>query len=237
MTLKSDDERRHAQRFELPKKAPATFGGFNAVIVEVSLIGCSIQHTDRITPKAHLPLRFKWRGQPVKIEATVMRSEMRSIGGRPAYVSGLSFCEKAEDSPKIVRDIVGWLAEAGKTEAGESPAAASPPPSPPATPPIAEAAGDLPFIREEDEVQEVEEAEDVDVISAPYLQCTLSGGKWDTIYVDEPAQPAEGFTILAPSQDAEVTVLCRAYQSANPAKRREMRAKFERAIAQSLRQG
>jgi hypothetical protein len=53
--------------------------------------------------------------------------------------------------------------------------------------------------------------------------------------VYEPVQPAEGFTILAPSDDAEVTVLCRAYQAANAAKRSEMRARFERAIAQSLR--
>lgn len=192
--------------------------------MEVSLVGCQIQHRDRITPKAHLPLRFKWRGQPVKLDATVMRSEMRSIDKKPTYISGLSFCASPDDSPKIIREIVGWLANEAKSTAGE----AEPIPQSPAPPPVEpdESTEGLPLVPEEDEAE---------VLSAPYLQCTLRGGTWDKIYVYEPVQPAEGFTILAPSDDAEVTVLCRAYQAANAAKRGEMRARFERAIAQSLR--
>ena len=221
MTLKGDDERRHAQRFPLPKKAPATFGGFAAEIVEISLIGCQIEHTDRIAPKAHLPLKFKWRGSPVKVEATVLRSEMRSIRGKPGYSSGLSFCDAAAQSPAVVRDIVGWLAEAAKSATPEQPA---PQPRPSATPTLEPP----PFVRVDDD-------DDAEVVSAPYLQCILSAGKWDKIFVDNPQQPPEGFTIIAPANDAEADVLCRAYQAANGPKRREMRATFERAITQNRR--
>ena len=49
------------------------------------------------------------------------------------------------------------------------------------------------------------------------------------------AQPAEGFTIPAPANDAEADVLCRAYQKADAAKRRAMRAQFELAIKQQRR--
>jgi hypothetical protein len=207
VTLKGDDERRRAQRFALPKPAAATFGGFAANIVEVSLIGCQIEHVDRIAPRARLSLRFMWHRKPVRIDATVMRSEMRSIHGKPGYMSGLSFCESVEESPAVIREIVGWLAEAAKP-------AESPAPPPTVTAPS---------------------IDEVEVMSAPYLQCTLSGGTWDKLYVEKPEQPPEGFTIVAPSNEAEVDVLCRAYQTANAQKRRQMRASFEATIARSRR--
>ena len=216
MTAK-DDDRRQAERFPLPKKANATFGGFEAQIVEVSLIGCQIEHADRIAPRAHLPLRFKWRGEQVRLEATVMRSEMRSIGGKPAYASGLSFCESADQSPPVIRQIVRWLADAAKAAAHVEE------PDPPAAP----AAGAIPFLRSDEEEPEP--------VSALYLQCVLSGGKWERFFVEAPDQPLEGFTIVAPSDDSEVEVLCRAYAGANAQKRREMRAAFEHAIAQGRR--
>lgn len=204
-------------------------GGFAAEIVEVSLIGCQIEHVDRITPKARLPLRFKWRGQPVRIDATVMRSEMRSIGGKPAYLSGLAFCESADESPTVIREIVGWLAEAAKSAVRKEQATESPVVESTVSAPSAEArAVDVPFLSTADD-------DEADVVSALYLQCRLITGTWDKLYVEKPEQPPEGFTILAPSDDGEVDVLCRAYQTANALKRREMRASFELAIKQSRR--
>lgn len=201
MTPRRDDDRRLAPRWALPKPAPATFGGFTASIVEVSLIGCQIEHTDRIAPKTRLSLRFSWRGSRTSLDATVMRSEMRSLAGRAGYMSGLSFCESPAESPLVIREIVGWLADAAKRSF-----------QPEEAPPV-----DL-----------VEE--EADVVSAPYLQCRLSAGAWDRLYVSEPVQPPDGFTILAPPSDAEVDILCRAYQSASAQKRQQMRASFEAAI-------
>lgn len=213
MTAKDDQDRRQAERFPLPKKANATFGGFEARIVEVSLIGCQIEHTDRIAPRSHLPLRFKWRGEQVRLEATVMRSEMRSIGGKPAYASGLSFCDSADQSPPVIRQIVRWLADAAKAAAHvEDP-----------EPVVAPPAGSAPFLRVDEEEPEP--------VSALYLQCVLTAGKWERFFVEAPDQPAEGFTIVAPNDDSEVEVLCRAYAAANPQKRGQMRAAFEHAIA------
>jgi hypothetical protein len=229
VTLKGDDERRHTQRFALPKSAPATFGGCAAEIVEISLIGCQIKHVDRITPRAGLPLRFKWRGKPVGIDATVMRSEMRSIGGKPAYMSGLVFCESAEESPAVIREIVGWLAAAAKSDAHEEPATESPAAAATVSAPSVEASVEhVPFLGIADD-------DEVEVVAAPYLQCRLTAGTWSKLYVEKPEQPKDGFTIVAPSDDAEVDVLCRAYQAASVLKRSEMRASFELAIAQNRR--
>src|SRR5512142_2408399 len=82
------DDRRGAQRVVIPKPVPATFGGFEVTMIEISLIGCSVEHTDRIAPKSKLPLKFKWRGSEVRLEATVIRSEMRPVGRRVLQDAG-----------------------------------------------------------------------------------------------------------------------------------------------------
>ena len=148
---------------------------------------------------------FKWRGAQVKVEATVMRSEMRSVGGKPGYLSGLEFGASIEESPPIIREVVGWLVKTTK---------------PPAIP---EAAIKNPYIDDDEEPEE---------LSAPFLQCTFGDGKWMKLYVTDQKQPREGFTIPSPSNEAEVDVLCRAYEKADPTRRRAMRASFELAITQ-----
>ena len=196
MTALHKDDRRGVERYAPPKPVPASFGGFAAKIVEISLIGCRIEHTDRLPPRAKMALRFSWRGTQVRIDGTVIRSELASVGGKPAYVSGLEF----GDSPPVLREITDWLRRSVKN----------------AEPPAPEAP---------DAVEEPE------LLSAQYLQCTLAEGQWFKYFVDKPAQPAEGFTIRAPDNEREVELLCRAYEQADAAKRRTMRARFERDLA------
>lgn len=209
------DERRGAQRLAVPKPVPCTFGGYESKIVEISLIGCQIQHTDRVPPKARLALKFRWRGKDIRLEATVVRSEMRSVGGKPAYQSGVEFCRTPEESPAVVKEIVDWLAKASGPGVVPASSPASPSPPPEGRP----EAGTTPD-------------EDVEALSADYLQCVFANGAWTKLYVDSAAQPADGFTIPAPSTDAEADVLCRAYERADAAKRRAMRAQFELTIRQ-----
>lgn len=192
------DERRSAERHSPPKPVPASFGGFAAKILDISLIGCRIEHTDRLPPRARFALRFLWRGAKVRVDATVVRSELTSMAGKPVYVSGLEFGDSA-DAPPLIREIVGWLAaEARKAE------------PPPISPPDVE--------------------EEPELLSPSYLRCTFATGQWSKLFVDDPAQPADGFTIRAPADEGEAAVLCRAYEQADAAKRRTMRASFERDI-------
>ena len=198
-------DRRGTERLALPKPVPATLGGFDAKIVEISLMGCQVEHTDRVVPRARLALRFKWRGALVKVEGTVIRSEMRVVGGKPGYLSGLEFCDVVEYSPPVIREVVEWLGKSLKPE------------------PVM-AVTKNPYVDDNDE--EPEE------LSAPFLQCTLGAGEWMKLYVTDRKQPVEGFTIPAPSNESEVDVLCRAYEKADANRRRAMRASFEQAIAQ-----
>jgi hypothetical protein len=227
VAVKNSDDRRGAERHPLPKPVPATLGGFAAKLLDVSLIGCRIEHADRVTPKAKLPLRFSWRGAPVRVEATVVRSEMTSLGGKPGYISGLEFCDSIDASPPVIREIVGWLAAAAAKKMQPAPTQPKTPPperiEPVSVPAATRVVEQVPFLRIGDD-------EEAEVLSAQYVQCTFAGGKWTKLYVDEPAQPREGFTIPAPSDESEVDVLCRAYAKADAKKRQAMRASFELSI-------
>jgi hypothetical protein len=205
--LTSDRDRRGAQRLALPKRVPATLGGFAGTIVEFSLTGCRFDHVDRVALRASLPFRFSWRGASVRITATVVRSEMSTVGGRPAYSSGLEFCESVDDSPEVVRDVMAWLVDDAAKKSGAK-----------VTQPVS-----APALRVDDDEPEI--------LSASYLQCTFHGGTWMKLYVEEPKQPGNGFTIPTPSDESEVDVLCRAYQNGGAEARRAMRESFELAIA------
>jgi hypothetical protein len=139
---------------------------------------------------------------------------MAAVGGKPAYLSGLEFCESIDESPPVIRDIVEWLAAAA---AKERPAESTPPESTPVAPSVSD------------------EIEAPDLLSAEFIRCTFAGGKWTKLYVDKPAQPPDGFTIRTPDDERKVDMLCRDYQQADAKKRMTMRAAFERANARNKR--
>lgn len=192
------DDRRGAERYKPPKPVPATFGGFEVKILEISLLGCKIEHADRLPPKAKLGLKFTWRNSQVRIDATAVRSEMTALGRKPSYLSGLEFADAANP---VIRDIVGYLAAAAKK--------AEPVPEP---------------LPEPEPVEELEE------LSAAYLRCTFERGQWSKVFVDDPAQPPDGFTIPAPQDEREADVLCRAWEKADAGKRQLMKAQFQRKV-------
>jgi hypothetical protein len=53
------------------------------------------------------------------------------------------------------------------------------------------------------------------------------------LYVDDPKQPGDGFTIPAPSDESEVDVLCRAYENGGAQVRRAMRESFALTITRN----
>ena len=111
-------------------------------------------------------------------------------------------------------------------------------PTPLPMPPIIEAPlfsldDPVPFLREEDEIEEIEASAEIQPIS--YVECILQGKKWTTRRVTEPRQPREGFTMIDPGDDAEVDEFCKSYEVADPETRQMIRVSFEIAIAQRQR--
>jgi hypothetical protein len=177
-------------------------------LVEISLIGCRVEHAGRVEMRSVLPLRFHWQGEEVVIRTTVMRSEMQMVEGKMTFVSGLQFCTAVEDSPAAVRRILNSLIE-------PKPAAAAP-----KTPVMPTR---VPFLRLDDEVPE----------GGTFLECSFENGRWRRMHIAELRHPRNGFTVPLPVGDGELDSLCRAYEEVDNAARTRMRARIDLLFAQT----
>ena len=117
------EEQRAAQRIDLTEPVPAKLGDSDAMIVDISLVGCRIEHAERLAMGAVMPIRFAWRAENISLRAKVARTEMRSIGGRMMYSSGLQFAPTVDDSPEPIRRIMASLV---KTSVADKPPAEVP---------------------------------------------------------------------------------------------------------------
>jgi hypothetical protein len=119
LTLESSavgEEQRAAQRIDLAEPVPAKVGDVEATMVDISLVGCRIQHFDRLAIGATIPLQFSWRGEPVRITVKVARTELRSVAGRMAYSTGLQFATSVDSSPDAVLRIMASLVKTSVAE-------------------------------------------------------------------------------------------------------------------------
>lgn len=196
------DQKRNAERLPLDVPFDATAGGVEVRVVEISLIGCRVEHSERLPIGNSVPLRFRWKGNEFVVPARVARMEVRGFQpGGAKYDTGLKFADSAADAPQALLNLVSSLVE-------ESPK------------PVPDPFVRAPFLRYDDEEE----------LSRPFVECTLRDGKWRRRYVSRPAQPVEGFTTVIPADDQELDLLCRTYEMADPDTRRLIRLSLEVAM-------
>src|ERR1700736_3056599 len=136
----SDEQRRYAERITLKEPIVAMISDMEARIVEISLIGGRIEHVGRLSMNSSVTLQFRWQGESVKLKAKIARTEMRTIGGKMGYSSGVDFAKSAAEAPVILQRIVASFIE---PESLPLPEPAAPPP-PKAAPPKARPAATAP---------------------------------------------------------------------------------------------
>jgi hypothetical protein len=137
--MKKVDQQRNAERIPLTEPLDASIESAEGKIVELSLIGARVEHFNRLSMNSPATVQFKWKGKTFKLKGKVARTEMRSIRGKPGYLSGVTFAETPETAPQELRWIMSTFVETIDTEAeipSPAPTPASPPP-PNATAPIA----------------------------------------------------------------------------------------------------
>jgi hypothetical protein len=233
----ADEQRRYAERITLKEPIVAMIGDMEARIVEISLIGGRIEHLGRLNMNSAVTLQFRWQGENVKLKAKIARTEMRSIGGKMGYSSGVDFAKSAAEAPVILQRIVASFIEPESIALPEpAPAPKAAPPKPAAAPVKAKAAPvrqpissePAPFLPEvEDEIEEIDEQSEV----LPYVECSWVEEQWVTKRTREPKQPLQGFTMLAPDSDEEIDEFCKTFEVADPETQRMIRVSFELAIA------
>ena len=123
----SDDQQRAAERILLDKPIDVTLNDVGGRIVEISLIGCKVEHPGRVNMGSTVNMDFLWQGRKVRLKAKVTRTEMKPIAGKPGYLSALQLASTLEESPTPVRRMIAGLL-GQPFEEPEEPAAPEPEP-------------------------------------------------------------------------------------------------------------
>jgi hypothetical protein len=98
-----DQQRRAAERLPLDAPIEATASGVPVRIVELSAIGCRIEHREKLSINSTTRLRFTWKARPVDLSAKIARQQL--MPGM-VYSSGLQFAKSLDAAPEVVREIV-----------------------------------------------------------------------------------------------------------------------------------
>lgn len=99
-------EQRAAVRLPLAKPLTVTLSDAAATMIEVSLIGCRVEHEARMQIGTMTSLDLPWRGYTTRLTVVIARSEFVIAEGRGHYTSGLQFCPTIFDSPEPVPSII-----------------------------------------------------------------------------------------------------------------------------------
>ena len=258
----AEDQRRIAERVPLDIPIEGKIGEIAVRIVEISLVGCLLEHSDRMAMGSTFTVRFRWSGENVSLKGRVTRTVMQQVDGGMGYQSGIQFAESIEESPEPLQRLVRSLLpdfmpeieaaapslfadhpffrhvdDDDETEAVPAGRTAS------ETEP--ETAGktdeklrpapplEIPHPLEIELQPEDEIEEEIEIDwPTPFIECTLHNGVWTRRAVSEPLQPREGFTIVKPEHDHEIAELCHTYRVADPDTRRLIRVSFDLVNAQ-----
>lgn len=107
----AEDQNRLAERIELKEPIKAILVDVDALIIEVSLLNCRVQHFGRVTMGSTATLQFQWRGEKIKLKGKVARTTMKPIGGKPAYESAIQFGTTLDEAPDALKKIMKGLAQ------------------------------------------------------------------------------------------------------------------------------
>jgi hypothetical protein len=100
------EQKRNAERLPLDSPIDGTASGVPVRIVELSAIGCRIEHREKISLNSTTRLRFTWKARPVDLSAKVARQQL--MPGM-VFSSGLQFAKSLEAAPQVMREIVQTL--------------------------------------------------------------------------------------------------------------------------------
>lgn len=208
----SFDQKRNAERLPLESPIEGTASGSPVKIVDLSAIGCKIEHKEKFSLNTIVTLKFVWQDYPVDLKAKVVRMQLRP---GMTYESGLQFAKTLEEAPDVIRAIIASLAAKDLPQE------------------VKEVTGPVDDLDDLD-LSQVVDFEDIDMSvrqKPKFVECSLENGKWARRMVAAAVQPTEGFITL-PAEDNELDMLCKSYEYADPETRRLIRISLELTATQ-----
>jgi hypothetical protein len=207
-------DRRIFQRLRLARPILGLLDGQNALILDLGVAGAFVEHYGVTTPNARLRLQFRWHTEDIEFECEVARTQVvRRSNTNALSHTGVRFAEPIGDSEARLHDLmatfVGSLLASQRANAnglGDAGDASLP----------------LPLT----EIGGARRARIRGLVSYRLR----ADGKWRRTPTTDPKQPPDGFTVAAYEYEADLEVLCLAYEKADEEGRRMIRLVSELSV-------
>jgi hypothetical protein len=209
LMLKHD--RRIFQRLRLARPILGTLDGQNALILDLGVAGAFVEHYGVTTPNARLRLQFRWHTEDIEFECEVARTQVvrRSTTNALSH-TGVRFAQPIGDSEARLHDLmatfVGNLLASQRANANGT--------------------GRVDDVLPLSEVGGARRSRVRGLVSYRLRP----DGKWRRTSTTDPAQPPDGFTVAAYEYEADLEVLCLAYEKADEEGRRMIRLVSELSV-------
>lgn len=208
------EERREFQRLRLPRPILATIDSANALILDIGMAGAYLEHYGTTEPGRTFRLAFRWQSESVEFHCEVVRTSVdrdpSGNGAQPVSHTGVHFVEAIGNSSarleEMIEDFVRRILDAQRANAagdGNNPTSAT----------ILAGLGGARRKR-----------------MHGFVSHRLRDGHWWRVPTESPRQPEEGFTVAAWEDEAELAMLCRAYENADEEGRQLIRILAELSV-------
>lgn len=213
--------KRRLERIRLVKPILGRIGGNRAVILDLSLAGCRLEHHFPLRVGVETRIEFEWDGSPLEFSARVARCTFDSfasgVDGLTVYHSGLEFLRDENGSGRRLRQIleeqiVAALEEQKANARGDLPKYLDHMPifsGPGAMAGDARTAHEA-FVDQSTLLPWIRIARD-----RGFLCHRFDGKRWKRTRTREPKQPPEGFTVWAYEDPMQLELLEEAYEHAD----------------------
>lgn len=205
----SPTERRKVSRVRLTRPLGGRCGTARVFLVDASVEGLRIAHQGIATVGQPLRLEFDWEGHPIELQCVVIHNTLtrlsKSREEKSVYEAGLRITEAVGNSRATLRQLV---ADCVARALDEQKANARGIP--------AEAAQSFQTGK-----------------GTEYIRCELVDGTWQRTSTTRPDQPANGFTISAEEDRAQLEMLCQTFEASDSEGRKMIQTMAQMSISKS----
>ncbi len=209
-------QRRRVERVHLAQPLVARLGATQVILSDVSIFGARIEHHVPLTTGARTKLIFRWSEEDIEVDCKIIRSRLESFStgadGLTVYHSGLEFGEIPAATRLRLKNMLALFISRALEEQKLNARGVVP----------EHDHAHMPIFRDGQlTVSASDKAEAAGGAALPmsrlaktsgYVCYTLERGtQWRAKRTQDPAQPADGFTISAGEAKQQAEQLCEAY--------------------------
>jgi hypothetical protein len=211
---------RRVQRVHLSLPVTGRFGANQVVVVDISVLGARIEHHNPLgtATGGDANLSFVLEDEQIAVDCRVVRSRLErfSVGadGLTVYHSGLEFLDPANETRIKLKQIIGrFIARALDEQKANARGV------------VPTSVDKMPIFRHGQLTENrADIAEAIGSSALPtdrlakeagYICLQLEKNRWRKKRTPDPGQPVEGFTVSAAEDQAQIQMLCDAYEKSD----------------------